>query len=298
MKSLFVVITIIFSQAAYSQNVCPVSYKKDPGGSLCIGADAQIRLYFNTCPATAPTLDSIYVYSNKLNFTYSAPNSSECAQKGNVTYCIYGGTLPSTSGLRLYLRYPNGTTMCYLPEATALPIVMGSFTARRAGSNVILNWEVQHEIHSSVFEIESAYGSESFQTIGTVPNHSNSILRDYTFTDNNNTSNGITYYRINMIDRNGSFTYSDIRAIKGLNGTSGLVVYPNPSFGTAKISITEMNEPTGVHVLDAAGHVIRSLEFVTGNTMEVKGLAKGNYVVRSVGKVSGQTTISKLTVIN
>ena len=298
MKYLLIAACLLFSQILYSQNTCPVSYKKDPAGNLCSGADGQIRLYFNNCPATAPILDSIYIYTTKLNFTYSAPNSSECAQKGNVTYCIYGGTLSSSPGLRLYLHYPNSSTMCYLPEASALPIVMGSFTARRSGSNVLLNWEVQHEIHSSVFEVERAYGNEAFQTIGTVPNHSGSTLLNYSFTDITNNSNGITYYRINMIDRNGSFTYSDIRAIKSLYGTAGLVVYPNPSVGSAKISVTEMNEATNVHVLDATGRVVRSVELTTSNTAEINGLAKGNYIIRSVGKITGQVTVSKLTVIN
>lgn len=298
MKYLLLGFSVFIIQTISAQGPCPVSFKKDPAGSLCSGATGQIRLYFNNCPATAPILDSIYNYATKLNYTYSVPNSTECAQKGNVTYCIYGGTLPSSPGLKIYLRYPNASTMCYLPEATALPIVMGLFTARRSGSNILLNWEVQHEIHSSVFEVERAYGNEPFQTIGTIASHTNSLIRDYSFIDNTNTTKGVTYYRINMVDRNGSFTYSDIRAIKGLNGSAGLVVYPNPSTGIAKISITDMNEPTDVRVLDATGRLVRSIEFTTTNTGEVNGLAKGNYIIRSFGKTTGETTISRLTVIN
>ena len=77
-----------------------------------------------------------------------------------------------------------------------------------------------------------------------------------------------------------------------------LMIYPNPSVGNARITISDVSEPTRIEVLDNAGRLIKNLMLNNTNSVELNGLLKGAYTVRIIGSVSGNTEVRKLTVIN
>ena len=70
------------------------------------------------------------------------------------------------------------------------------------------------------------------------------------------------YYRLKMVDLNGSFTYSKTVKISG-SGPSGILIYPNPvSNGT--VNIASGNEPVkSVTVSSISGVKISTAGFVT-----------------------------------
>ncbi len=77
-----------------------------------------------------------------------------------------------------------------------------------------------------------------------------------------------------------------------------MLIYPNPSVGNAKITISNLSEPTRIQLLDNSGRLVKSLMLNNTNTVELNGLVKGAYMVRIIGSVSGNTEVKKLTVIN
>ena len=101
-----------------------------------------------------------------------------------------------------------------------------------------------------------------------------------------------------MIDIDGSFSYSDVRYVKGNGEKSAFIVFPNPSFGNAKISISDINEPTNVQLLDNNGRIVKSITLNNGNTIELNNLKTGTYIVKTIGTVTGASSVQKLTVIN
>ena len=75
------------------------------------------------------------------------------------------------------------------------------------------------------------------------------------------------------------------------------VIFPNPSVGNAKITISDLSEPTRIQLLDNSGRLVKTLMLNNTNTVELNGLQKGAYMVRIIGSVSGNTETRKLTVI-
>lgn len=97
---------------------------------------------------------------------------------------------------------------------TVLPVTLVSFGVRKSAEGNTLNWQTTSESESSRFSIEKSSDFRSFRSIGTVTaaGQSNTIL-NYAFTDTA-PSEGHNYYRLKMIDRDETFSYSRVISIK------------------------------------------------------------------------------------
>lgn len=179
-----------------------------------------------------------------------------------------------------------------------LPVVISDFSLQRSSNNVIITWQTQQEVNSDRFEVERSFDNESFELVGTVPSHGNSTrVNNYSYSVNTNTGNP-SFFRIKLVDKDGSISFTPIKSIKGNNLKADYAIFPNPSLGNAKITITDLNEPAIVQVLDNSGRLIKSFSLVRSNTVGVDNLQQGTYIIRITGKVSNETTVRKLTVIN
>lgn len=74
-----------------------------------------------------------------------------------------------------------------------------------------------------------------------------------TKSDTRNTS----FFRIKMIDKDGSISFTPVKSVKGNYAKTDFTIFPNPSFGNAKITVTDLSEPTNVQVLDNSGRLIK-----------------------------------------
>jgi hypothetical protein len=107
-----------------------------------------------------------------------------------------------------------------------------SFDAQKEESKVILNWITSSEINSDFFEIEREQNTEDFKKIGQVQAAGNSnSKRFYQFNDYNYENESEIFYRLKMIDNDGSFEYSPIVSIKLSEINNDVKVSPNPSNG-------------------------------------------------------------------
>jgi hypothetical protein len=92
---------------------------------------------------------------------------------------------------------------------TALPVTLESFSVRKDGNYAALQWMSTYEQNSSYFSIEKSDDATYFTEIGTVNAQGNSSnLINYFFEDNN--YNSTSYYRLKMIDKDGSYKYSTV----------------------------------------------------------------------------------------
>jgi len=204
------------------------------------------------------------------------------------------------------MTYPAGSVgptpihkTCGLPSPGILPVVLSGFDMQRNNNDVVATWQTQQENNSSRFEIERAYENASFQKIGSVEaaGTSNS-LKTYTFSDNSNMSKGASFYRIKMIDKDGTFTYTETKSVKGSGANFDFAIFPNPAIGNTNVTINGLNEQTEVQLLDVSGRLVKSVTLNNTNTTQLNNLEKGSYFVRITGKVTGTTSVKKLFVIN
>jgi hypothetical protein len=154
-----------------------------------------------------------------------------------------------------------------------LPVQLLQFTATKLsnGKDVLVSWKTASENDVNRFEIEVAkgyadYGSNMFVKIGEQDSQGNSSTeQSYSFTDHENGKSGVRYYRLKMIDNDGSFSYSVVRPVVFTDDIQWQV-FPNPSRGMVHLVFqAAQGEKLDLQVYDAGGRLVyRSSVIATG----------------------------------
>lgn len=151
---------------------------------------------------TTPAGASSFTYNN---LSWTAPSAST----DPVTFyyaAVAGNNADGNSGDYVYTGVTSFT----------LPVKLESFTAAKDRSAVLLQWKTANETNSSYFDIERSDDGQFFFSLGRVNTAgNNNAISDYSFADNKATSRaGKIFYRLKIVDKDGSFKYSNIISIK------------------------------------------------------------------------------------
>ncbi|GGN12784.1 hypothetical protein GCM10010967_55980 [Dyadobacter beijingensis] len=137
---------------------------------------------------------------------------------------------------------------------TPLPVTLIKFSAGRLEGNVLLKWETTSEIAASHFEIERSSDAKRFQTIGLVASNGYSSRNNlYSFRDDHPHGKDVTYYRLRMVDLDGSFSYSRTVSLGDLRNGDALTVYPNPVKRGSLMTIGGNAKPGNVKLYSGDG---------------------------------------------
>ena len=148
-----------------------------------------------------------------------------------------------------------------------LPVKLLDFTAEKTNNtDVFLKWTIVSEINVRSYEIQVARGTSDLQTgifskIGAVSSAGNTIgINNYTYLDNEQGKTGVRYYRIKMINTDGSYTYSPIRSV--IFDEAGLwAIFPNPSEGIFYFTYQlNNNQILSARILDAKGSIVKEYQ--------------------------------------
>jgi hypothetical protein len=111
-----------------------------------------------------------------------------------------------------------------------LPVRLVSFSAQQLDGQVQLKWQSAEEKNTSHFEIERSADGKNFSALLTKKAQGNSVaLVSYQALDNSPVS-GTSYYRLKMVDLDGTFEYSKMVSVSN-EGAVWVRAYPNPSNG-------------------------------------------------------------------
>lgn len=183
---------------------------------------------------------------------------------------------------------PCNSALC---RANAMPVKLIRFSGERLDeTQVKLTWETSEEINNDYFGIQRSLNPAlGFETIASVKGTGTSD-RPVTYqTIDPNTYAEYTYYRLKQVDLDGTFTYSQIIAIKGGLPFLSVKPFPNPSqqrnvqFQVAGLQATEQ---LSVMLYDAQGRVVYQTE---NGVLDLKqqlvmptlsGLQPGRYYVK------------------
>ena len=188
-----------------------------------------------------------------------------------------------------------------------LPLTLLTFEAAPDGKVVLLRWTTTEEYATSHFTVERGRGTGTLTDLGEVTAAGNSAPGqsvDYAYTDAA-PLNGRSYYRLRMVDLDGTFTYSELRAVDLLSTTEwDYTLAPNPNSGDEVRLRTTGELPTGAATVELLGSGGRSLlrrrhDFAAAPSLRLAlsrtGLAAGVYVIRVVDGAAGVR--SKLLVV-
>ncbi len=202
--------------------------------------------------------------------------------------------------------FSPGPSICSfkITDATGilLPVHLLTFTAQLKESNALLNWHVEAEQNFDRYQIERSPNAKDFTGIGAVKAANK---KEYSYTDNVSSELAVVsnqnsqlpthnslYYRLKLIDRDGSFTYSPIRSINIKHST--LNIYPNPAHNVVTITGEHLKtitlaDNTGRTVLTKVPENENLIELVVGH------LPKGIYLL-TVTTTGGNTQSEMLIV--
>jgi hypothetical protein len=111
-----------------------------------------------------------------------------------------------------------------------LPIHLVSFSASQLDGRVGLKWQSAAEENTSHFEVERSADGQHFALVLTKKAQGNSTaLVSYSAVDDSPLG-GISYYRLKIVDLDGTFTYSNLVSVRS-EGNVRVRAYPNPSNG-------------------------------------------------------------------
>lgn len=165
-----------------------------------------------------------------------------------------------------------------------VPIRLLNFTCITVGDAANLNWVSAEEINADKYIVEYSKDGSNFQSIAIIAAKGSGNYYNYVHQQ----VNGTAFYRLKMIDRDGSFKYSKIRAVK-FDKTAGFAIAPNPANGVAYVFTKNNEAAKSVQVFSIDGQLIKThSNFGNGDGIDIFKLPNGTYILKVIYK-NGET---------
>ncbi|MBI3519619.1 MAG: T9SS type A sorting domain-containing protein, partial [Bacteroidetes bacterium] len=138
------------------------------------------------------------------------------------------------------------------------------------------------EKNNSHYEVERSADGKNFEYVTSVNayGNGNSLVKQTYNTVDNKPYNGISYYRLKQVDKNGSFTYTQVVAVE-FTSESFINIFPNPASDVLKVKASDNYSNATIKIISSIGvEVIANAQLMSYNgTMDVSHLAAGIYYV-------------------
>lgn len=283
------------------------------GGVVTKGASRFVQRHYELMPAAhaATATARITLFFSQPEFdafnngagTRGLPSSpTDWAGKSNLLIVQYHGTSPTgepgsySGGTKVIDPDDNaivwndalnrwevsfmvtGFSGFFVSNADPLPLKLISFSANAAEDVVNLEWTTAEEVNTSHFEIHRSADARNWQVLPGQPPAVGSGGHLYDATDADPLS-GVNYYRLKMIDLDGSYAYSHIAAASHRSDLR-LQIFPNPATRVIRAVLTRGGDGKA-ELFHLGGTLVVSQDLIDGKVvMQVGSLPKGLYLIR------------------
>jgi hypothetical protein len=224
-----------------------------------VGNTIKLRFRFGSDNSTGTTtgwfIDNIVLNSEAAVF-----NTAKLFDAGNVT------KFANTLSAKIIL--------------SALPVQWISFNAAMENQHARLQWITENEQQIKKYEVERSENGTQFIKIGEIlPVY---LQRStYPFTDLNSLMSAkILYYRIKILEKNGSYSYSRIVKLSTVKSTE-FSLTPNPAKDYLYINGIPVMAMLDATITDISGRKLNSTKIsFSKNQINIAGLEKGIYLLQ------------------
>jgi uncharacterized repeat protein (TIGR01451 family) len=248
----------------------------------------QMLVSSHSCKATVK--DNIVFFEFR-NILLADKNINEPMSHGFVSFRIQPAAtvLPNTiipNKAAIYFDYNaaviTNTAGTLIKDFTVVPLHLISFSAVPQTDNTTsLYWNTTNEINTQQFVIEQGIDGARFNSISTVTakgkanNNYTASIAEF--------NNGLVYYRLKMVDKDGSFTYSPIIKIDRRKNAAGFSILTNPVKDFIMINTTDRSlDHTTSNIINTQGAVVKSFIITQGSqAIDIKGLPAGIYYLQT-----------------
>lgn len=243
----------------------------------------------NTPTLVTPSPDGAVVFNADGTFTFT-PNTGFAGSSTSFTYRSFDNGYDALSAI--------ATVTINFSEFVLLPVQVLSFNGSIVNDMVQLKWFVAENETGKRFEIEKSIDGTNFKNSGIVLLTSKAGSENYSFAESIELT-GTMYYRLKIINKNGSVNYSNVVVLKkekAINVKS-LLVLPNVgaeltfNYSTIKEGIYNVN----VYTVNGAKILAARIVFQKGMnaaSLNANGLISGGVYVLEVVN-SSERTIAK-----
>lgn len=164
----------------------------------------------------------------------------------------------------------------------ALPLRLLEFKVTEDNGNAQLHWKTTDETNTSHFTIEHSTDGRVFAGAGRVKAYNSAGEQVYQFDDPGRNA-GTHYYRLRMVDLDGTYTYSDVQKIV-LNQVLAMGLYPNPA--TSQVIVSGIEAGGYIQLFTIEGKRLR--QWATGGhhqLIQLNNITKGVYIIQYQNKV-------------
>jgi glucose/arabinose dehydrogenase len=172
------------------------------------------------------------------------------------------------------------------PGDVILPVTLTSFTVNAQGSVNLVKWSAEAEINSKYYVLERSSNGTDFKALNQQASKNLPGQQNYSFADDK-FAIGNNYYRLKMIDIDGTTTYSKIIKIFNGSGTDDrLMITPNPVVKEFTLSTAfPQSGPVTISVTDVTGKLVKKISdnvgkgYVTMEIYQLEKLSAGTYFI-------------------
>ena len=169
------------------------------------------------------------------------------------------------------------------PAPVLLPLKLISFNAAAEGSAVKISWKVDENETGNYFEIEKSSDGKNFTSIEKVFVQPGTGIKEYSSADQ--LSLGEVYYRIKIVNKDLSVTYSKVVVLKNGNSVAEVQILNNPASSILNITYQAGKESNNtIRVYSISGikmyeQKINAAKGLNKLSIPVQSLQRGIYVV-------------------
>lgn len=264
---------------------------------------------YSTMNLTIPTTNMTFEFwikpdTLKSSFPISLYGMYTCGMELNISkkpYKYLWATGDTTETINVS---PNQTTKYWLRQSdfmstctdtitvtvqSTLPLNLTTIKVQNVNKGAIVRWTSEQEINVGRFIIERSSEGRSFENIGEVKAKGTNGINEYFFTDKAVMSNDVIYYRLKIVNNDGTFSYSSIVTFFNESSESQTIfINPNPiNQSTFEVQIKTLSK--GAYNIDlvslagqsiSLGQINHSGGFLKQRVLLPIELSKGVYLLK------------------
>jgi hypothetical protein len=233
--------------------------------------------------------------SSVRNFTTADADNALPGGPDAVWYKVSGtsvslpaGTYKFQADLDDYGNFDNAF-LCASPGCV-LPVKLSYFGVTNNDCVPTLQWKSTYENNLTQFEIERSEDGNVFNKVGAVAAIGGLSGANYLYTDKIPTGGG-SYYRLRMVDNDGTYKYSDIVKLDKVCASKGFSILSNPVKELLTINnvFSRNNKPT-YFITATDGKVVSKGNLINGlNDINTANLTTGVYALTVITNTTRET---------
>lgn len=260
------------------------------------GSPVKIRLYISKAEFDALDADPLggVAAVTDLKILKNADPCSSAVTSATTQITPLYAEAHGANGYVLQANISGFSSFYFASTNFTLPVHLLTFTGSLQSNNTsLLKWTTTNEVNAAYFLVERSLDGSSFSGIGTVPAIGNSPdVLTYSLVDNNAANQPVTllYYRLKMVDNDGTARYSQVITISLASITGRLTVSPNPVNGEAKVTLVATTDGfVRWQLIDNTGRIVlfNSVQVRKGNAntfyLDMKKISSGPYYLQVSG---------------